>query len=97
MSDDTIRKPDKDFSKEVDTQLPETEELAKVYLNIEYVIFNHTDKYRFADECTECDREAYGLGKANKTGEPHILINLFSTNLFNRLRILRRHLELSSQ
>jgi 26S proteasome regulatory subunit N5 len=31
MSDGQILKPDKDFSKEVDKQLPEAEELAKVY------------------------------------------------------------------
>ena len=32
MSDGQILKPDKDFSKEVDKQLPEAEELAKVYM-----------------------------------------------------------------
>jgi 26S proteasome regulatory subunit N5 len=31
MSDGQILKPDKDFSKEVDRQLPEAEQLAKVY------------------------------------------------------------------
>jgi len=30
MAEETIRKPDKDFSKEVDKQLPEAEELAQV-------------------------------------------------------------------
>jgi hypothetical protein len=32
MSDGQILKPDKDFSKEVDKQIPEAEELAKVEL-----------------------------------------------------------------
>jgi len=31
MSDGKLIKPDKDFSKEVDKQLPEAEELAKVH------------------------------------------------------------------
>jgi 26S proteasome regulatory subunit N5 len=31
MSDGQILKPDKDFSKEVDKQLPEAEKLAKVH------------------------------------------------------------------
>lgn len=30
MAEEQIRKPDKDFSKEVDKQLPEAEELAQV-------------------------------------------------------------------
>jgi 26S proteasome regulatory subunit N5 len=30
MSDEIVRKPDKDFSKEVDKQIPEAEKLAKV-------------------------------------------------------------------
>ena len=34
MSEGQIRKPDKDFSKEVDKQIPEAEELAKVYWQI---------------------------------------------------------------
>jgi 26S proteasome regulatory subunit N5 len=37
MSDGTIRKPDKDFSKEVDKQLPEAEELAKVHPDFEFL------------------------------------------------------------
>jgi len=32
MSDGQVLKPDKDFSKDVDKQLPEAQELAKVYL-----------------------------------------------------------------
>lgn len=31
MAEETTRKPDKDFSKEVDKQLPEAEELAQVH------------------------------------------------------------------
>lgn len=34
MSDGQIRKPDKDFSAEVDKQIPEAEELAKVHSRI---------------------------------------------------------------
>jgi len=31
MSNEIVRKPDKDFTKEVDKQLPEAEQLAQVY------------------------------------------------------------------
>jgi hypothetical protein len=34
MSEGRIVKPDKDFSKDVDTQIPEAEQLAKVILAI---------------------------------------------------------------
>jgi 26S proteasome regulatory subunit N5 len=39
MSEGQILKPDKDFSKEVDKQLPEAEELAKVHLHIKIYLW----------------------------------------------------------
>jgi len=38
MSDGRILKPDKDFSKEADKQIPEAQELAKVRLPIRYIL-----------------------------------------------------------
>lgn len=43
MSDNRILKADKDFSKEVDKQLPEAQDLAKVALG-------HSDKYKTATD-----------------------------------------------
>lgn len=46
MSDGQIFKPDKDFTKEVDKQLPEAQELAKVNLS-SYADQNFFAKYGF--------------------------------------------------
>ena len=46
MSDGQIFKPDKDFTKEVDKQLPEAQELAKVNLSF-YADQNFFAKYGF--------------------------------------------------
>jgi hypothetical protein len=40
MSDGQVLKPDKDFSKEVDKQLPEAEQLAQVCYDIKLLKFN---------------------------------------------------------
>lgn len=45
MSEGQIRKPDKDFSKEVDKQIPEAEELAKVDWQIGPRAQEHTNMY----------------------------------------------------
>jgi hypothetical protein len=65
MSDGQIRKPDKDFTKEVDKRLPEAEELAKVLSQLS-IARMRVDC--IADQCSSSYREAYCTRKANETG-----------------------------
>lgn len=95
MSEGQIRKPDKDFSKEVDKQLPEAEEQAKVYLIAEDLLYNVANIFVLADKCAGGDREAYGVGKANETGEPNTRSSPLPSNHLGRHQILHQHLELS--
>lgn len=66
MSDGRIVKPDKDYTKEADKQIPEAQELAKVayytVFHCEYVQSN------FLGQCTRSYREASCSGKADETG-----------------------------
>jgi hypothetical protein len=69
MSEGQILKPDKDFSKEVDKQLPEAEQLAQVHENDTPVYTDLAEADSNAEKCPSCHREAHSVGEANKTGE----------------------------
>src|SRR6266699_627787 len=68
MSDGQILKPDKDFSKEVDKQLPEAEQLAQVCRYISPLLRTQDDAFTLIDKCSSSHREAYRVGETNKTG-----------------------------
>lgn len=72
MSEIQVLKPDKDFSKEVDKQLPEAEELAKVDPHIRIYHQNWANIFIFQDQCPRGYREADSLGKANETSQPAV-------------------------
>jgi len=58
MADGQLSKPEKDFSKEADTQIPEAEELAKVNPSIQPFTISVTD-IELAEQCPRGDREAF--------------------------------------
>jgi len=68
MSDGQILKPDKDFSKEVDKQLPEAEQLAQVCRYMSPSLGTQADAFDLIDKCSSSYREAYRVGETNKTG-----------------------------
>jgi hypothetical protein len=73
MSEVQVLKPDKDFSKEVDKQLPQAEQLAQVWrISSRYIIL--ADIY--LEQCSSCHREAHSVGEANKTGLSPLTIPL---------------------
>jgi hypothetical protein len=61
MSDVQVLKPDKDFSKEVDKQLPEAESLALVFCYGPIVFGLKANTLPFADKCSRSYREAHGI------------------------------------
>ena len=69
MSDGQILKPDKDFYKEVDKQLPEAEQLAKVKQLRPSTPQIETNGIRVIDKCSRSDREAHCSRKTNQTSE----------------------------
>lgn len=66
MADGQLFKPEKDFTKEVDKQLPEAEELAKVL--VIRIVSEISLTNPAVEQCTVRDREALDTGEANKTG-----------------------------
>jgi len=71
MSDGQVLKPDKDFSKDVDKQLPEAQELAKVYTQAA-VNWDQVVDWRLLDKCTSSYREVDRAGEANKAGKRYL-------------------------
>ena len=66
MADGQLFKPEKDYTKEADKQIPEAEELAKVgQVNKTVVEFANS---RFLEQCSVSDREAFVIGKTDATG-----------------------------
>ena len=66
MADGQLFKPEKDFTKEVDKQLPEAEELAKVLVTC--IIDEISLTMAAIEQCTVRDRKALDTGEANQTG-----------------------------
>ena len=86
MSDGQVLKPDKDFSKEVDKQLPEAESLALVFYFDLTVFALKADTSPLADKCARSYREAHGVRETDQTGKPHISLRPPHNN-----DTLRRH------
>lgn len=59
MSDGRILKPDKDFSKEADKQIPEAQELA----NVTFLVARGSNAHRLLtgvlDQCSSSNRETF--------------------------------------
>ena len=66
MADGQLFKPEKDFTKEVDKQLPEAEELAKVL--VACIIDGISLTIAALEQCSLRDRKALDVGEANTTG-----------------------------
>ena len=66
MSDGRIVKPDKDYTKEADKQIPEAQELAKVAYRTGFP--REYNESNFLGQCTSSYREASCAGKADETG-----------------------------
>lgn len=72
MSDGQIFKPEKDFTKEADKQIPEAHELAKVIDIAGCFGKSCTDRIK-TEQCSRRHRKAHPLRKANKTSAAPLL------------------------
>ena len=73
MSDGTLFKPEKDFTKEADQIIPEAQELARVRIDQNFPrVVDFTDECE--DECTTRNRQDLGAGETSKTGV-HLLLS----------------------
>ena len=59
MADGQLFKPEKDYTKEADKQIPEAEELAKVLMAL-CLTQNSSLTYRATEQCPSSNREAIG-------------------------------------
>lgn len=59
MADGQLFKPEKDYTKEADKQIPEAEELAKVVMAL-CLAKDFSLTHRATEQCSSSDREALG-------------------------------------
>ena len=86
MADGQLFKPEKDYTKEADKQIPEAEELAKVLIAL-CLTEDFSLTQRAAEQCSSSDREAIGSREANTAGKtPLFPISGYGANSLTGIR-----------
>ena len=86
MADGQLFKPEKDYTKEADKQIPEAEELAKVLMAL-CLTEDFWLTQRATEQCSSIDREAIGAREASTAGKtPLFPISVYGADSLTGLR-----------